>query len=230
MTEPKNLVLVHGAWHGPECWHLLVPELESRGWAVSTVDLPSTWGTPETGMLDDARAVRQHLDTVDGPVTVLGHSYGGVPVSEAAETAPNVRRLIYLAAHMLEVGESVVKPLGGPWFPPEAEFAPGAEPLEAYYHDVPRGQAEEAVAHLRPQSARAFTEELTRASWRTLPSALIVCDDDRSMPELFIKRALTEKMARVVRHLPGSHSPFLSRPANLADMVDEVTAALAQLG
>ncbi|MDP9862555.1 MULTISPECIES: alpha/beta hydrolase [Streptosporangium] len=229
MTEtdqPRKLVLVHGAWHGPCCWDRLVPELESRGWSASTVDLPSTSGDPDAGMYDDARAVREHLETVEGPVTVLAHSYGGVPVTEVAETVPNVERLVYLAAHMLNAGEAVITPIGGPWFPPETKIVPCPEPArEAFYHDVPAELADTAVARLRPQSARAFTEEQTRASWRTIPSALIVCDDDRSLPELFVKRQLT--MADVVRHLPGGHSPFLSRPVELAGLIDEVTRTLA---
>jgi pimeloyl-ACP methyl ester carboxylesterase len=228
MTDDRrNLVLVHGAWHGPWCWEPLLPELESRGWAVSMVDLPSTWGDRQTGMHDDAGAVREHLAKIDGPVTVLAHSYGGVPVTEGA--GPNVERIIYLAAHLLKEGESVVEPLGGPWFPPDAMFAPGAEPVAAYYHDVPPHWTRRAVELLRAQSAKAFTEELTRTAWRTIPSALIVCDDDRSLPELFIERAITEKMTDVVRHLPGSHSPFLSRPRELAELIDELTAALPLL-
>lgn len=226
MTDPMNLVLVHGAWHGPWCWDLLTPELAKRSWSVSTVDLPSTSGDAAAGMHADARAVREHLARIDGPVTLLAHSYGGIPATEAAGEAPNVERILYLAAHLLEAGESLVTPLGGAWFPPEADFVPGAEPMEALYHDVPADRAREAVARLRPQSAKSFTEELTRAAWRDVPSAFIVCDDDRAMPELFVKRAIAEKMATAVRHLPGSHSPFLSRPAELAELIDELTAAL----
>ncbi|MBE1495297.1 hypothetical protein H4696_002397 [Amycolatopsis lexingtonensis] len=232
MTEPKNLVLVHGAWHGPWCWELLVPELAERGWTVSTVDLPSTSGDAAAGMHADARAVREHLASIAGPVTVLAHSYGGVPATEAA--GANVRQLIYLAAHVLDAGESVVTPLGGPWFPPETDFTPGADPIPALYHDVPTGRARAAVARLRPQSAKAFTEELTRAAWRDIPSALIVCDDDRSLPALFIERAVEEGRVGVVRHLPGGHSPFLARPAELAGLVDELardrTAPAAPVG
>ncbi|WP_080036682.1 alpha/beta fold hydrolase [[Actinomadura] parvosata] len=229
MMNKGTLLLVHGAWHSPSCWDRLVPELEERGWRTSTVDLPSTWGDPQVGMYDDARAVRERLLALEGPVTVLAHSYGGVPVSEVAETVPNVRRLVYLAAHMLEAGEAVITPLGGPWFPEDAELLPAPDqPIETLYHDVPAAWAQAAVARLRPQSARAFTERQTRASWRALPSALIVCDDDRIMPELFIKRQLT--MTEVVRHLPGDHSPFLSRPGELAGLVDEVTAALPARG
>ncbi|WP_219467423.1 alpha/beta hydrolase [Nonomuraea rhizosphaerae] len=223
------LVLVHGAWHGPWCWDRLEPELESRGWSTSKVDLPSTSGNPDAGMYDDARAVRRHLEAVDGPVTVLAHSYGGVPVTEVAESLPNVEHVVYLAAHMLNVGEAVTTPLGGPWFPLEATMVqPPEPPEEFFYHDVPAARAEAAVSLLRPQSARSFTDPQTRASWRSVPSALIICEDDRSLPEVFVKRQLT--MAGVVRRLPGGHSPFLSRPADLADAVDEVTRALAADG
>jgi pimeloyl-ACP methyl ester carboxylesterase len=217
-----TLVLVHGAWHGSWCWEYLLPELDARGWATSAVDLPSVSGDPNLGMHDDARVVREHLETIDGPVTVLAHSYGGVPVTEVADTAPNVTRLVYLAAQMLEPGEAVVTPMGGPWFPPETTLLPAPEPVrDVFFHDAAVERAEAAANRLRPQAARAFTDELTHASWRGIPSAFISCDEDRILPELFVRRGVS--MAAMVRHLPGSHCPFLSRPIALADVIDEVT-------
>ncbi|MFC0438460.1 alpha/beta fold hydrolase [Kutzneria buriramensis] len=226
-SSPKNILLVHGAWHGAWCWDELTPHLERHGWRVFTVDLPSTWSDPEVGMYDDAEVVGEALGAIDGPVTVLGHSYGGVPMSEAAETAPNVERLIYLAAQMLEVGEALVTPLGGPWFPADWRMVPVPDQItDAAYFDVPTELAAATTARLRPQSARAFTDAQTRASWQKLPSALIACDDDRNIPEVFIKRAIDDEMPTLVRRLPGGHSPFLARPAELADVIDEVAAAL----
>jgi len=220
-TQRGALVLVHGAWHGVWCWEDLLPALDARGWSTSTVDLPSVSGDPDLGMYDDAKAVREHLATLDGPVTVLAHSYGGVPVSEAANTVPNVTHLIYLAAHMLQVGEAVVTPTGGPWFPPDARLLPAPEPArEIFYHDVPAQQAAEASARLRPHSARAFTDKQTNASWQTITSTLILCDEDRALPGVFSERG--PSMAAAVFHLPGSHSPFLSRPAELAGTLDKV--------
>jgi pimeloyl-ACP methyl ester carboxylesterase len=171
MTEPKNLVLVHGAWHGPWCWELLTPELEERAWTVSTVDLPSTSGDPAAGMHADARAVREHLAKIDGPVTLLAHSYGGIPSTEAADEA----RLIYLATHLLKPGESLVTPLGGTWFPPETGFVPGAEPLETLFHDVPADRAREAVARRQSSGRRSLW---SRPSWQvtsTSPGSSGVC-------------------------------------------------------
>jgi hypothetical protein len=122
---------------------------------------------------------------------------------------------------MLDEGESLVSPIGGPWYPPETELlTPPENPHELFYHDVPADIADDAVSRLRPQSARSFEEPLTRASWRIIPSAYIVCDDDRVFPE-----GLADKLAPkadVVRHLAGSHSPFLAQPAVLADTLEDI--------
>ncbi|OLT16472.1 hypothetical protein BJF78_14530 [Pseudonocardia sp. CNS-139] len=213
IAERGALVLVHGAWHGSWCWELLVPELTARGWRVSALDLPSTSGDPDAGMLDDARVVREHLAAIEGPVTVLAHSYGGIPVAEVADTVPGVEALVYLAAHMLAPGESLVSPIGGPWYPAGTTLLPAPEPaVDLLFHDVPADLAERSVARLRPQSARAFGETQTRAAWRTLPTGLILCDEDRAFPELFAKRQ--ETWPDLLRRMPTGHSPFLSRPAS----------------
>jgi pimeloyl-ACP methyl ester carboxylesterase len=218
-----TIVLVHGAWHGAWCWDHLIAELTRRGWPASAVlDLPSATGDPDAGLYDDARALREHLARFDEPVIVLAHSYGGLPVTEAAADVPNVRQLIYLSAHMFNEGESLVSPVGGPWYPPETRLImPPDNPRELFYHDVPAVLADDAVSRLRPQSARSFEEPLTRASWKSIPSAYIVCDDDRVFPE-----GLADKLASradVVGHLPGSHSPFLAQPTALADTLEEAT-------
>jgi pimeloyl-ACP methyl ester carboxylesterase len=225
----RTLVLVHGAWHGAWSWELLIPELEARGWRTSTVELPSTSGDPEAGLDRDAEVVREHLAGINGPITVLAHSYGGLPVTEVADTVPRVTQLIYLAAHMLDVDESLVGPTGGPWFDPEEEpLLPVPDnSAELMYADVPADLAEAAVARLRPQSAKSFLEPLTRAAWRRLPSAFIVCDDDRIFPPV-LAETLPPK-ADLVRHLATSHSPFLSRPAELADLIGEISTEPAAL-
>jgi pimeloyl-ACP methyl ester carboxylesterase len=216
------LAFVHGAWHGAWCWDRLLAELTERGWPTSAVpDLPSTRGDSHAGLYDDARAVRDHLARFDEPVVVIAHSYGGMPVTEAAADVPSVQQLIYLSAHMLDEGESLVTPIGGRWYPPETELImPPENGHELFYHDVPAGLADDAVARLQPQSVRSFEETLTRASWRSVRSAFIVCDQDRVFPEVLADK-LPPK-ADVVRHLPGSHSPFLAQPVALADTIEDI--------
>jgi pimeloyl-ACP methyl ester carboxylesterase len=212
-----TMLLVHGAWHGGWCWDHLVPELRARGWDTAVVDLPSTSGSPAHGMREDAEAVREALRALDGPVTVLAHSYAGVPVGESAASAA---RLIYLAAHMLEPGESVVTSLGGPWYEPGTKMLDVPEPArDLLFADVPDELASWAVERLRPQSARVFEEPVTAAAWRTVPTTSIVCSDDVILPPVFADRL----RAGAVRHLPGSHSPFLGRPAALAELICDVT-------
>jgi pimeloyl-ACP methyl ester carboxylesterase len=226
VTQRPTLVLVHGAWHGSWCWEQFVLELMARGWRTSSVDLPSS-GAPDAGMYADAEALREHLSAIDAPVTVLAHSYGGLPVTEVAAAVPGVTQLIYLAAHMFDVGEALVTPFGDP-FGPDIALLPVPEPArELLYADVPADLADAAITRLRPQSTRSFREPLTRASWKELPAAFIVCDEDRVFP-----RVLTEKLpqqADLARHIPTSHSPFLSRPAELADMIGDISTTLAGL-
>ncbi|MDX8140865.1 alpha/beta fold hydrolase [Lentzea sp. BCCO 10_0061] len=208
-----NLLLVHGAWHGAWCWDRLVPELAAHGWTTSVLDLPSASGSPAAGVREDADAVREALAALGGPVTVLAHSYAGVPVGQAAASAD---RLIYLAAHMLEPGESVVSPLGGPWYEAGTKLLDVPEPArDLLFADVPDDLASWAVARLRPQSARSFEETVTAAAWQTVPTTAIVCADDVIFPPVFADRL----RAHGALELAGSHSPFLSRPAELAGLI-----------
>ncbi|MFS8098709.1 alpha/beta fold hydrolase [Lentzea alba] len=216
MIDRGNLLLVHGAWHGSWCWELVVPELRSRGWTTSVVDLPSTSGSPVAGVREDAEAVREALLALDGPVTVLAHSYAGLPVGEVAASVPSVQRLVYLAAHVLEPGESIVGVLGGSWYEQGTKLLDVPEPArDLLFADVPDDLAGWAVSRLRPQSARVFEDEVTAAAWQTLPTTTIVCAEDVIFPPVFADRL----RAGDVRTLPGSHSPFLSRPAELAEVM-----------
>jgi pimeloyl-ACP methyl ester carboxylesterase len=226
-TARPTLLLVHGAWHGSWCWQRLVPELTARGWTTATVDMPSATGDENAGMYDDARVIRKELDRIGGPVVLLAHSYGGIPATEAAAGAPTVAHLIYLAAHVIEQGESLISAIGGAWYPPETRLVPPPpDPRIALFADVPEDEGDRAVARLRPQSARAFEEELSQASWKTIPSTYIVCEQDRAMPMDFMEKVAPR--ANTVHRIPTSHSPFLSRPAELADLIGSVTRTSAQ--
>ena len=215
-----TILLVHGAWHGPWSWDRLAPELESRGWNVRTVQLPSASADLErnAGMYDDARAVRAALEAIGGPTTVLAHSYGGIPVTEAAGDAGNVDRIIYLSAFQLDVGDSLAGQSGGQL--PAGDIGtipPNPEPLEYFYNGVPADAAEWAAKQLVPQSVRSFSEPLTRAAWRTVPSTYFLGEQDRAVP-LDFQRAMAARSSRT-RLLPSGHSAFLSMPAELADAI-----------
>ncbi|MFE7750335.1 alpha/beta hydrolase [Streptomyces sp. NPDC057428] len=223
MTAPSSdtpdILLVHGAWHGAWCWELLVPELTALGWRVETVDLPSASADPSNtaGMYDDARAVRRRLDAAEGPVTVLAHSYAGLPVTEAAAGA-DVNRLVYLAAFQLDVGDSLAGIAGGELPSGETGTLPAHEdPRTHLYADVTDEIASRAADRLVLQTVKSFSEPLTTAAWKTVPSSYVVCEQDRAIDPEFQKVMATRSERSYT--LPTGHSPFYSAPGELARLI-----------
>lgn len=227
MSTPPVLLLVHGAWHGPWCWRQLIDELPDVD--VRTVALPSSGGFPGAlgDLRDDAAAVAEAVAAVDGPVVVVAHSYGGAPVTEALGSADNVRRLVYLCAFQMEAGDSLLSSVGGtppPWWEVHEEegYIVPLTPEQVFYGDVEPELRRRAVARIGLQSLAAFSQPLTRAAWHTLPSTYIVCAADRAIPPA-AQEAMSTR-AQAVRRLETSHSPFLSRPAELAALLREELA------
>lgn len=218
-----SLLLVHGAWHGSWCWNLARPHFEDVGYRTIAVDLPSSGRKPEElgGLSDDASVIESALSQIDPPVVIMGHSYGGIPMAQAARPE-RVSGMVFLSACVLPPGESLLTMLGGlepPWLRTDTAGSCFPENPEAlFYHDVPPDLVEWAVSQLKFQSIRSFREPLTGTDWRAIPSAYVVCADDRALfPELQLKMAAECDFTLTI---PGSHSPFLSRPADLVKVVD----------
>lgn len=227
MPKARNThLLVHGAWHGSWCWERLLPALTERGLAAVTVDLPGSApdGGGDAGVREDVRALRAALDRIDGPVTVVGHSYGGIPATVAAADDPRVGRLVYLAAYQLDVGESLYgyhgRSVSGPV---QGTTPPLDNPEQSFYSDVPEEEAARAVGRLTPQSLKTFHEPVTAAGWRHVPSAYVLCEEDRALPPRVQERMAVR--AQSVHRLPSGHSPFLSMPDRLAGLLDELDRA-----
>ncbi|MCI2421062.1 alpha/beta hydrolase [Saccharopolyspora sp. K220] len=219
-----TLLLVHGAWHGRWAWEKLQPELAAAGWTTQAVQLPTavavkTPAEPIAGMHEDARVVRAAIDNIDGPVVVVAHSYGGIPVTQATAGAPNVTHAIYLAAFQLDVGESLYSFRGAP-LPDSFEGTTPPPDHDSFYADLPADEAAQAAARLVPQSLRSFCETVTQAGWHTIASSYIICDQDRALPP----HSQDELAARAgaVHHLDSSHSPMLSIPGELAALITKI--------
>ncbi|BCI52179.1 hypothetical protein NIIDNTM18_14570 [Mycolicibacterium litorale] len=225
-----SLVLVPGAWHKPAHLQPLVDELD--GIDTRTVALPSTGDDPAHlgDMYGDAAAIAEAVAAVDGPTVVLAHSYGGIPTTQALSGARNVRRIIYLAAFVLDVGESLFSVSGGSpmgWAAAHRQcggdgYLDVPDPVEVFYGDVDAVTADRAVRQLGYLSYAAGRQVLTEAAWKTVPSTYIICEEDRALPP-----AVQERFARhadEVHRMGTSHSPFLSRPADLAGLVADVLA------
>ncbi|WP_327687007.1 alpha/beta hydrolase [Streptomyces sp. NBC_00467] len=219
MTVRPTLLLVHGAWHGGWCWKQVQSALDAEAIETYTVDLPSAGG--RSGIAGDVRAIRELLAAVEGPVVVVAHSYGGIPVSQAVADAPNVVRIIYVAAFQLDAGESLLGYTGAaaPLEPHGLQPVPD-EPVTLFYADVPRREAEEAAARLVPQSTDSFSDVLEQAGWHTIPSTYIVCEQDHALPAS-LQEALAAR-ATEVHHLASCHSPFLSMPGEFAALLSKI--------
>jgi pimeloyl-ACP methyl ester carboxylesterase len=240
LNSGATLILVHGAWHGSWCWERLVPHLQQRRIAVRTVDLPSVshramQHSPSragssarsdrpVGLRDDADAVRAVIDSLEGPVVLCGHSYGGMVISLAA-SRPRVARLIYLCAFMPEPRQSLVA-IGGDDHAPWVRTLPGDMSLpdldlagEVFYNDCDGPTRAWAIAQLAPQCNAAFVTPVARPAWRDIPSTYLVCARDGALPP-DLQRTLFAPRAERSIELDSGHSPFLSQPAALAEALE----------
>ncbi len=230
-----TIVLVHGAWHGSWCWQRVTPLLERRGIAVRTVDLPSVGAEPgtTTDLSADAAAVRAVVDDIGGPVVLCGHSYGGMVISHVA--AERVVRLVYLCAFMPAEGESLVSIGGGknaPWIQAldgGLMLPDPAQADEVFYADCDAATRQWAKSRLRPQSGATVIEPVPRPAWRKIPSTYVVCANDMAMPA-DLQRNVFAPRASEMLELQASHSPFLSQPAAVADLLAERAAFQLQDG
>jgi pimeloyl-ACP methyl ester carboxylesterase len=233
-----TVVLVHGAWHGAWCWDRVVPRLRDRGLEVVAVDLPGHGDDPGplTDLHGDAARVRAVIDELDGPVVLVGHSYGGVVVTEAG-THPAVEHLVYLAAFAINDQESCGS--AGAGDPALAMIdhsnrpdlgalmviddgvvtlrADGAD--EVFYNDCDAPTAAAAVSRLGPQRLDTLTQTPTAVAWQETASTYVVCTADQAVhPDL--QRLLAARCTETAA-LPTSHSPFLSRPDLVAGLLAE---------
>lgn len=225
MADRATIMLVHGAWHGSWCWEAVVPLLHDMEIATAVVDNPSVTQAG-SDLAADSDNVRAALDAVDGPVVLVGHSYGGAVITEAG-THPNVERLVYLTAFALDVGESVMQnELGGGedielgaalQFDGDVINVEPARVVEFFYHDCTPEVAAAASARLRPMSIAAMAGTARVAAWREKPSTYVLCTDDRAIP-VALQRSCAQRTGAVVE-LATSHSPFLSRPDALVDVL-----------
>ena len=216
----ESALLVPGSWHGACVYDAVAERLERAGVAVNAIDLPSNDGV--SGLQDDAAAVRKSLDEINEPTVVVGHSYGGIAVSEGAATSPHAVGLVYLAAFMLDKGESLLDAMQHQlpdWI--ELDEAAGSHLAqrseEVLYGDCSPEVAADAKARLSRQSVAAIATPQTQAAWQSLPSTYLICDEDRAVPPP-VQEAMSAR-ATTVRRVPASHSPFFSRPDDVADVV-----------
>jgi pimeloyl-ACP methyl ester carboxylesterase len=221
-----TLVFVHGACVRDAAWWWgrMVDPLAGHGIASVAVPLPSCG---ETGaglgdLGDDVAACRRAIAEVDGPVVLLGHSYGGVVITEAGSD-DRVARLLYVTSVMPDTGQSQADLIGSepaPWLDPSEDGTIGVLPdpvRELFLQDCDGATTEEAVARLTRQSLAPFAQPPREIAWRQKPATYVVCTEDLATPAEVQRRRVRDG-ARLVEFEAGHH-PFLSRPEAFAECI-----------
>ncbi len=227
-----DIALVHGAYHGAWCWDLLRPELERRGHRVIAMDLPVS--EPALGAADYARVVEEALGDSANPV-IVGHSAGGLVIPLVAARRP-VRKLIFLAAFIPQPGLSAgeqraAEPIDASFAPTTSEWTDLGNDVwmvgpntatEMFYSDVPSELAGWATGRLRPQCYQLMSEPTPLRAWPDVESGAIVCADDHAINPDWVRSAARARLGAAAVEIAGGHSPFLSRPAELAQLIDSL--------
>jgi pimeloyl-ACP methyl ester carboxylesterase len=221
MTEVRNIVLVHGGFVDGSGWQGVHDLLKADGFNVSVVQ-------NQTLSLDsDVETTHNVLDQQDGPAILVGHSYGGVVITEAGRHE-GVAGLVYIAAFAPDAGESVNTLIADP--PPGAPVPPILPPQDGFLFldrekfadsfaaDLPADLAAFMADSQVPWGLEALNGAVSEPAWRTKPSWYLVASDDRMIPPP-AQRAMSERAGSTVVEAPGSHSIYVSQPRATADLI-----------
>ena len=233
-----TVVLVHGAWDRPASWSVVATRLRADGYRVVVAD------NPLRGLAGDTAAIRSLLDSISGPIVLVGHSFGGAVVTNAAAGQGRVVALVYVAAFVPEQGESLAK-LGtrdlGSMIPLSIYAVPYVDssgvglnifinPLLfpiVFAADVPPATAAAMARSQKPITFKAFTDPSGQPAWRTIPSWYMVARQDRAIPPA-TERFMAQRAHAQTVEIDSSHAALVSRPVAVANLV--VAAATATAG
>lgn len=234
----RPIILVHGSFHTAECWYLLTPILQQRGFAVHSPTLPGQRGNPRHPLLVSfktyADAIIALAESIGEPVVLLGHSLAGFPISVAAERRPELfSHLIYVAAAIPAFGRATV--MGStpneprPAIPMKAGLTtsfPAELAGEFFYNCCPAHVQAHAASLLSPQPLRPLLGAIktSRARLGTVPKHFVECLHDK-VTSIDGQRAKQGNLNFLsIETLDADHSPFLSAPVALADAIDRMLA------
>jgi pimeloyl-ACP methyl ester carboxylesterase len=229
MSTLRNVVLVHGGFVDGSGWQGVYESLSRDGFRVSVVQ------NPTLTLEGDAQATRQIIDAQDGPVVLVGHSYGGAVITEAG-THPNVAALVYVCAFAPDKGESVGSLIAG--FPADGPQPPILPPRDGFlfldrdkFHasfaaDLPADQAAFMADAQVPWNVAAPAGAITEASWRTKPSWYLVTTEDRMIPPS-AQRTMAGRIGATQSEVTASHSVYVSQPEPVATLIAQAAAGAA---
>lgn len=217
----KNVVLVHGAFADGSGWRAIAEILEHDGYSVSVVQ------EPETSLADDVAATKRIIDSINAPVILVGHSYGGAVITEAGNH-PQVRGLVYVAAFQPDTGETLgdlqkrTPPASNSAIPAGEGFVivnPKSFHMD-FAADVPAKEANFMAISQVPVSVSVFGTPIANAAWHSKPSWYVVATEDRMInPDL--ERFMAKRAGSTTIETKGSHSIYLSQPKIVAKLIEQ---------
>ncbi len=222
MAKGPNILFVHGAWANSSCWAKVLPLIDAAGLSGTAVSLSLAT------LADDVATVKRAIELIDGPVLLVGHSYGGCVITEAGADA-KVAGLVYVAAFAPDAGELAASlGAGGPPTHILEQIRPDAHGFfkltragvdEVFAQDLPEAERAIIFATQNPLAGAAFGAEITAPSWKEKPSFYLRATEDHTIhPEL--QRTMSARIqARTVVDVPASHLAMLSHPAAVADLI-----------
>jgi pimeloyl-ACP methyl ester carboxylesterase len=225
----KNIVLVHGGFVDGSGWEGVHQLLTKSGYSVTVVQ------NPTITLSDDVQFTKRALAAQSGPTILVGHSYGGVVITEAGN-APNVVGLVYIAAFAPDKGESVASLIRDP--KPGAPVPPILPPKDGFLFldkakfpasfagDVDPAKAAFMADSQVPWGVEALSGAITNPAWKSKPSWYLVTKDDRMIPP-DAQRAMSQRAGSTVVEVSGSHSIYVSQPKAVAQLIEQAAANAA---
>ena len=222
-TNRLNVVLVHGGFVDGSGWEDVHNILTRDGHHVAIVQIPTL------SLADDVAATRRVIDTQDGPVVLVGHSYGGAVITEAGND-PKVAGLVYIAAFAPDKGESVASLIKDPL--PDAPVPPILPPQDGYlfldstkFHDsfaadVGAEKAAFMADSQVPWGVAALSGAIDQPAWKTKPSWYLVTTEDRMIPPA-AQRFMSKRAGATVTEVSGSHATYVSQPTAVAAFIEQ---------
>ena len=235
MSQPKaegavkNVVLVHGGFVDGSGWKGVYDRLKKDGYTVSIVQ------NPTISLADDVAVTKRTLAAQNGSAILVGHSYGGVVITEAGND-PKVAGLVYIAAFAPDKGESVSSLIQNP--PPGAPVPPIMPPQDGYLFldrtkfrasfaaDVNPEEASFMADSQVPWGLEALNGAATQPAWKTKPSWYLVSTEDRMIPP-DAQRAMSKRAGSTVVEVKGSHAVYVSQPQAVADLIVKAANGVA---
>jgi pimeloyl-ACP methyl ester carboxylesterase len=225
-----SIVLVHGGFVDGSGWEGVTNILKKDGYAVTVVQ------NPTLSLEDDVAVTKRAIAAQKGPVLLVGHSYGGVVITEAGND-PKVQGLVYVAAFAPDKGESVSSLIKNP--PPGAPVPPILPPQDGFLFldqakfaasfaaDVNPDKASFMASSQVPWGLAALNGAVTEAAWKVKPSWYLVAQDDRMIPPP-AQRLMSKRAGATVTEVPGSHAVYVSRPAEVAAVIEQAAEGIAR--